>query len=65
MRTSGRTSRTSWPSARTISTCCHDETSDAVTWRTRGSLARSQASISCSSFALASKLGEPVGFSSP
>ena len=34
-----------------------DEASEAVTWRTRGSLARSQASISCSSFTLASKRG--------
>jgi hypothetical protein len=38
MRTSGRMSRTIWPSPRRISTCCQDAASDAVTCLTRGSL---------------------------
>jgi hypothetical protein len=64
-RTSGRTSRTSLPSARRISTIRRSPDIEAITWTTRGSRARAKASISCSSETLSEKAGEEIGSSSP
>ncbi len=64
-RTSGRTSRSSRPSARTISTIRRSPAREAITWHTLGSRARAKASISCSRETLSEKAGEASGSSSP